>query len=101
MLSTKIIYDYVFRRYSAENPQGVLSKVAAITQTPFVYPCNDHFLTGSLYSDGNGEKGLIVFTPGFRAQSFEYESVISAFLQEGFDVFAFDPTGHGNSEGKS
>ena len=102
MIATKLIYDSVFQRYNAENPQNILAETADMMKSRknFSYPCGEYDLSGHLYSDGTCENGLIVFAPGFKSESVEYEGVIYAFLQEGFDVFVFNPTGHGNSEGE-
>lgn len=103
MIVTKIIYSFVFGRYNAENPASVLSETTEMFAgaKDFSYNSDDHRLWGTLYSNGEGEQGLIVLTPGFKSEVIEYEGVIYAFLQEGFDVFAFNPTGHGKSEGDS
>lgn len=102
MIATKLIYDSVFQRYNAENPQNILAETTDMVKNRkvFSYPCGEINLNGYLYSDGNCENGLIVFAPGFKAESVEYEGVVYAFLQEGFDVFIFNPTGHGNSGGE-
>jgi len=101
MIVTKIIYSFVFDRYNAENPQGVLTETKEMLATAkdFSYQCDDHRLWGTLYSEGKCDEGLVVLAPGFKSEVIEYEGVIYAFLQEGFDVFAFNPTGHGKSEG--
>ena len=103
IVTTKIIYDSVFQRYNAEYSQSMLNETTEMVSSrkSFSYKCGENKLTGYLYSDGSCENGLIVFVPGFKAESIEYEGVIYAFVQEGFDIFAFDPTGHGNSEGDS
>ena len=102
MIATKLIYDSVFQRYDAENPQNILSQTTDMMKNrkSFSYQCGENMLKGYLYSDGSCENGLIVFAPGFKAESVEYEGVVYAFLQEGFDVFIFNPTGHGNSGGE-
>ncbi len=103
IVTTKIIYDSVFQRYNAECSQNILAETDEMVscRKSFSYKCGENKLTGYLYSDGICENGLVVLAPGFKAESIEYEGVIYAFLQEGFDVFAFNPTGHGNSEGNS
>ncbi len=103
MVTTKLIYDSVFQRYNAENPHNLLSETTEMynCRKNYSYPCGENTLDGYLYSDGICEYGLVVLAPGFRAESIEYEGVIHTLLQEGFDVFAFNPTGHGNSGGKS
>ena len=102
MIATKLIYDSVFQRYNAENPQNILAETTDMVKNrkSFTYQCGENNLNGYLYSDGECENGLIVFAPGFKSESVEYEGVVYAFLQEGFDVFIFNPTGHGNSGGE-
>ncbi len=103
IVATKIIYDSVFQRYNAEYSQNMLDETTEMVscRKSFSYKCGENKLTGYLYSDGICENGLVVLAPGFKAESIEYEGVIYAFLQEGFDVFSFNSTGHGNSEGDS
>ncbi len=103
MLSTKVIHDYVFKRYDAENEQefSAAAEKMVLNKCAYVYPCDDHSLEGVLYTKDDNQCGLIILVPGFNAESVEYESVIYSFLYEGFDVFTFDPTGHGNSEGEN
>ena len=103
MISTKLVYDYVFKHYSVENYQDYIANPSdvVVTQKEYSYPCNDYLLKGFLYLNNKPQNGLIVFAPGLNAQIVEYKSVIYAFVQRGFDVFAFDPTGHGESGGKS
>lgn len=103
ILTTKIIYDYVFKRYDGENIHGHTVKTGDMVakRKEYSYSCDEYTLKGDLYSSENSEYGLIVLAPGFRAESLEYEGVIYGFLKEGFDVFSFDPTGHGDSQGES
>lgn len=104
LVSTKIIYDSVFRHYSAKEPQSIISENAQMMKMrkQFSYPCENGSLTGHLYYAPQCKQGLIVLVPGFRAESIEYEGVINALTNKGFDVFAFNPTGHGKgSKGSS
>lgn len=103
ILATKFIYDSIFDRYSADNPQSILSKTETIfdNEQNFSFRSGKNSLEGMLYSDNSCENGLIIFAPGLKAEVIEYEGVIHSFIQEGFDVFAFNPTGHGSSGGES
>ena len=61
--------------------------------------CGENELVGELY--GNGSSQLLVICSGFHALQEDYTPVIKAFLDEGFSVFTFDPTGVGRSGGKN
>ena len=101
MLATKIIYDSVFQRYDAENIIA-FEKITEsdICRKEYSYACGEVSLKGALYSTKKSEYGLVLLIPGFKAEMKEYEGVIYALLREGFDVFSFDPTGHGESSGE-
>ena len=103
ILATMLVHNFVFKRYDGRASESFFSKKDSrgVSQTSFSYRCGGNVLKGYLYCGGESADGLIVFAPGFRSQIFDYEGVVYAFLQEGFDVFVFDPTGHGQSGGKS
>ena len=93
-LPTPIIYGALFGRYDAEAPEVGLER----ERTEFKSGRNT--LTGYHYDAGEGENGiLVVIVSGFHAVQGEYAPVAEAFLERGFDVFTFDPTGCGESEG--
>ena len=103
LVSTKIIYDSVFSRYTASNRKTFIcgEHPADECRKEFSYPCQKHTLKGYHYSSSRKAQSLIVLVPGFRAECIEYEDVIHSLLKEGFDVFSFNPTGHGSSGGES
>ncbi|MBR2476691.1 MAG: alpha/beta fold hydrolase [Clostridia bacterium] len=103
ILVTKFVYDFVFRPYTPDVTEefSTVEIPREATCASFSYMCGENFLSSRLYTGEEPGKGLIVIAPGFRSQRTEYECLIYAFLQEGFDVFAFDATGHGESGGKS
>lgn len=101
MVATKFVYDYVFRRFDAVNTvtSGVNGDFSKAEK--YSYPCGNHNLTGFLYKAENGCGDVVIMAPGFRAESLQYAKVAEKFAAEGFDVFIFDSTGHGESEGNS
>lgn len=103
IIATKFIYDSIFERYTAENQQSILveTKMMFENEQDFSFKCGENNLKGMLYTDNSCENGLIIFTPGLNSEVIEYEGVIYLFIQKGFDVFAFNPTGHGDSGGDS
>ena len=103
ILATKIVYDFVFQRQPAQIVQNVhhYKNNSDVTYKSFSYSCGDSILRSTLYSQKQPNNDLIVIVPGFNAQKTTYEGIIFSFVKEGFDVFAFDPTGHGESGGKS
>ena len=67
----------------------------------YSYDCGENKLAGYMYKASEGSKSLIIIVPGFHSKTADYSGVISAFSQNGFDVFCFDSTGHGESGGDS
>jgi len=55
-------------------------------------------LTGYFYSTDH-IFGIVVFAPGYGAGQNKYMPVYDFFAQRGYAVFAYDPTGTGESEG--
>ena len=93
-LPTPVVYGALFGRYDAEAVETSLPR----ERTKFKSGRNS--LTGYHYdagADGNGI--LVVIVSGFHAVQGDYLPVTEALLDKGFDVFTFDPTGCGESEG--
>ncbi len=103
MVATKLIYDRIFVRYEAPDVVVPSSLTATVeTRTTVVYHVQDHTLTGHLYRPaGEAHEALIVLAPGFHACADEYLWQIAELLDNGWAVFAFDPTGHCHSKGDS
>lgn len=93
---TKIVYDTVFRRCDCCENRLSTSELP-VEEVDFF--SGDNRLHGRLY-DGTGET-LVVFIPGFHACVEDYLPQIESFVDSGFGVFAFDPTGGGKSDGDS
>ena len=103
VLATKLVYDTVFQRYDAspEEISYAAGYAGYDTRETYSYSCGENTLSGYLYKSTAGCKKLVVIVPGFHAETEHYEGIIQGFTDSGFDVFAFDATGHGESEGES
>ena len=98
---TKIVYDACFVRYDEKSNVDIPKLSAIIDKRAEVeFQCNDNLLKGYLYGNGQS-KGIVVVAPGFHAGADDYLWQINSFLEYGWDVFAFDATGHCDSEGGS
>ena len=103
ILATKLVYDSVFGRYDAPAEEVSYAKqyTGYSARKTYSYSCGDNKLSGYLYPSAVPTNKLVVVVPGFHAETEHYEGVIQGFLDLGFDVFAFDATGHGESGGET
>lgn len=102
MFATKVIYDSVFIRKNEENRTVATELEYLLEQRQSVsYPSGEYKLQGYLYDGEKSARALIVIAPGFHATADDYLWQIKELLDYGWAVFAFDPTGSGNSEGDS
>lgn len=98
-LTTKIIYDSIFRRYDAPDSAAFQSSVTEIMR-PVSFPSGENILSGKLF-DGPGES-LVVIVQGINSHTGNFTSIIEKLVQQyERDVFIFDMTGSCESEGKS
>ena len=104
MVATKLIYDGIFSRYSAEvaEPAPALQDTVANRET-FFYDYDGLTLAGYLYrcEDSGARDALVVLAPGFHAGADDYLWQIRSLLDRGWSVFAFDPSGSCESSGDS
>lgn len=100
-IATKIIYDVIFARYDGE-PDFDVSEYDDVSSVALAVsiPEDDEILQGYFY-DSDDEKGLLVIAPGLHAGAEDYLPLTEYFLNEGWDVLAFDPLGSCGSSGKS
>lgn len=114
---TKIIYDGIFKRYDAETEVPEALKELVELRESVTFYSGEYELQGYLYSkegipeafyseDDLEEEGqtvhpLVVIVPGFHADSNDYLWQVQSLLMYGYDVFIFDATGSGESEGAS
>lgn len=96
---TKCIYDCSFLRYDAIAPVPAALEPMVKARQTVQFQSGKNTLTGYLY-EGERE-GLVVLIPGFRAGADDYLWQIQSLLDHGWGVFAFDPTGHCRSEGRT
>ncbi len=103
MAATKIIYDRIFRRY--DTPAAIDEALAATVENRRIcqFSSGENLLIGYHYglSDPAQAHGLIVLVPGFCAGGDDYLWQIRSFLDYGWGVFTFDPTGTLRSQGKN
>lgn len=57
-------------------------------------------LSGSLYSSGSDQRGIIIIAHGFGGGHNSYMDSANYFAQHGYYVFAYDATGNDDSEGE-
>lgn len=96
---TKLIYDSIFRRY---DPADATIRDPSLTEImhPVSFPSGEHRLAGTLF-DGPGES-LVVIVQGIHSHAGNYVPIIRQIVRnENRDVFIFDMTGSGDSEGDS
>lgn len=104
MVATKLIYDSIFSRYSADiaEPAPELRDMVSNRET-FFYDYDEVTLAGYLYRCESSEArdALVVLAPGFHAGADDYLWQTKALLDRGWSVFAFDPSGSFESSGDS
>ena len=97
--TTKVIYDSIFRRY---DPADTAIRDPSLTEImhPVSFPSGEHRLAGTLF-DGPGDS-LVVIVQGIHSHAGNFAPIIRQIVQVGNrDVFIFDMTGSGDSEGDS
>ena len=95
MAATKLIYDGIFRRYDPPKTE----QVALQREEPCFY-VGENRLQGYYYPSEEKEI-LVLLAPGFHAGADSYLHQIRYFLERGWGVFSFDPTGSFESGGDS
>lgn len=99
---TKIVYDAIFARWDpAEGslPSDFSSLEESARQYSFY--SDGELIRSYLYSANAESDSLVVIVPGFHSTHRDYVAVAASFTEVGRDVFVFDPTGCGESGGKS
>lgn len=100
LCATKVIYDAVFARYDPEPSQNAAIYAALLSAREATdFPCAEQTLRGYLY--GGTRDTLIVLCPGLNATADDFLPQIQSLTDYGWAVFAFDPTGCGQSGGSS
>lgn len=104
MVATKLIYDSIFSRYTADvaEPAPALQDMVSGRETLF-YDYDELTLAGYLYrcEREDARDALVVLAPGFHAGADDYLWQTKALLDRGWSVFAFDPSGSFESSGES
>ena len=97
---TKIVYDACFVRYDKEAVLTPELQEMVAARKSITFESSKNTLAGYFY--GNDEsKGLVVIAGGHNSIADDYLWQIKSFLDYGWQVFAFDGTGCGDSEGNS
>lgn len=110
---TKIVYDSCFIFHVANksadidilnNGSEIFFESGKNTLTAYLYDAKA--LTDEKESLDDSERvdktdALVVIAPGLNAQALDYRYQIKSFIDNGFSVFAFNPTGIAQSEGYS
>lgn len=105
MIAVKFIYDNQFPRYERHDE----TVTASLRYSDYAedYPRNlvsfksgDNNLQGYLYGENNAP-GLVIVAHGIGGGADSYLPQIFYFLDQGWQVFAYDATGSFDSEGKS
>ena len=97
-VATKLVYDSIFDRY--DSGKDTMQSVGFADYSHHNYMCGENKLSGHLYNTEKSDD-IIIIVPGFHAETDNFVPYINEFCKNGFDVFTFDPTGHGESEGDS
>ena len=92
LLATALVHSAVFSRWDMEG-------TTSLPHSELRFKCGGDELTGELFDSKSDV--LAVICPGFHAVQEDYEPLVRAFLEEGYSVFTFDPTGVGKSGGAS
>lgn len=98
---TKFIYDASFPRHNGGDKAVAEPLTDMVSQRRSV-----DFLSGKnrlkgYYYEAPQAQALVVVAPGYAADDDEFLWHIHSFLEQGWSVFSFDPTGHYDSEGSS
>ena len=96
-LSTKLVYDSVFKRYDGEADEGFA--LLCETGERSYFPSGDNMLC-SYFFDTEGDT-LVVVALGMNTQMSEHTALVEGLISTERDVFIFDMTGCGESEGES
>lgn len=97
---TKTVYDSIFGRYDPD-PKDIPEEYSQIWKKAE----KTSFLSGenrisALLFDSEGES-VVIIVQGINSVMSDHLFEIDSFLSDGRDVFIFDPTGAGESEGES
>ena len=95
---TKLVYDSVFSRYESGVHKTCIYKSQNAEACSFLTEDNV-MLSGALFKSGG--EALIVIAQGINSHGCAFSEEIDHFLSEGYDVFIFDMTGSGASDGES
>jgi len=100
MIATVFIYNGVFQTYR-ENTDNMSVAVSAdvASYSSHGYMSGENKLSGHLYETNSDS--VIIIIPGFHAETDAFIPYVDEFCRNGFDVFTFDCTGHGESGGNS
>lgn len=91
-----------YARYTPELPTLLLTDADVAASHPFTdasFKLDGYTLRGHVYSPSAEPRGLIVFRHGIHSQHQDYLALITALVDRGWKVFAYDAIGCGESDG--
>lgn len=97
---TKIVYDACFVRYDKEAVVTLKLQELIATRKSITFESDKNTLAGYFYGNDKS-KGLVVIAGGHNSVADDYLWQIKSFVDYGWQVFAYDGTGCGDSEGDS
>ena len=92
-----------YARYTSEGPSLMLTDADIAADYPYEdveFQLGGKTLRGHVYGAGN-TRGLVVFRHGIFSQHQDYLALITALVDKGWKVFAYDAIGCGESDGDS
>lgn len=98
----RMMLNKTFSRVVSEDPGFLPNEeyMAAYKSTPVEFQLDGQTLRGSVY-EADDPRAFIVFRHGIFSQHCDYLALISAMVDRGYTVFAYDALGCGISDGDS
>ena len=97
------VLGMTYTRYTPTTPSLMLTDADIAADYPsdaVEFQMNGQTLRGRVYGAGN-DRGLVVFRHGIYSQHQDYLALITALVDRGWKVFAYDAIGCGESDGDS
>lgn len=98
------VLNQTYARTVVEGPSLMLTDADIAADYPYEdieFELDGSTLRGHVYGADNNERGLIVFRHGIFSQHQDYLALITALVDKGWKVLAYDAIGCGESDGDS
>lgn len=98
------ILNETYARHTPEAPTLLLTDADIAASHPYSdasFELDGRTLKGHVYAPAQEARGLVVFRHGIRSQHQDYLALITALVDRGWKVFAYDAIGCGESDGDS